>query len=1509
MQRHLHVLTNRTADGWLKHSPLWLTLTLLFLIMFNTVAQVYGPPTRFEAENGFNSVSTTSSAHAGYSGTGYVTGLVTVNSETKFDKGVSTLTPTKVDIRYANGTGATVTNLALYIGSNQKVQDLVLPSTGSWSTWSTITVTFNHDPSWGSNICIRGTANVSTSANIDYTDLSEDDGTAATAASPTFSPAAGTYTSAQSVALSTTTSGATIRYTTDGTTPTASSTAYASPISVASTQTIKAIAIKSGLYNSSVASATYTINLPAVATPTFSPAAGTYATTQSVSISTTTSGATIYYTTNGSTPTTSSSVYSTPISVATTQTVKALAVKSGMANSSVASALYTISSGTVATPTFSPAAGTYASAQSVTLSTATSGATLYYTTDGSTPTTTSSVYSAAISVATTQTVKALAAKSGMTNSIVASATYTISSGTVATPTFSPAAGTYASAQSVSLSSTTSGATIYYTTNGSTPTTSSSVYASPISVSATQTIKAIGAKSGMTNSSVASASYTISTPPPASQPGVIREVWTGVSGTAVSNLTSNANYPNSPSSSGVIATIDAPRDVANSYGQRIKGYLAPTVTGNYKFWISSDDDSELWLSTTSDPANKVKIASLTGWTNPETYDQNSSQASTNIALTAGNYYYIEALHKENDGGDHVTVAWQVPGGSRVTIPGANLVTAPPVPLPQPGTFNQTAPASGATAVSLSPTFTWGASSDAATYTLVVSTNSSFTSPVINQSGIAATTYAGGGLAGNTLYYWKVTAINASGTRVATNAGISFTTLVPPAPGAFTQTAPASAATSVSRNVSFTWAAASNASTYTLVVSTNSAYTSPIINASGLTATNYSHGSPLAGSTLYYWKVTAVNSTGSTIASNAGISFTTSATTGTYYYVATSGVDAVGRGSQANPFRTLAYAATQVAANQNNTIYLNAGTYIETVATVLPLGVNIEGAGESSVTVTSNGAIPAPGVDTGSNNYHLWYDGSIIQLASPIYTGANPKYGSPAEMIAATNGNQTISGFTLDGHSKAIKAGFWVENRNNVTLHHVTFRNFQIHGAVFSRGDMWWYEPIANGKWMQNSTIYNCTFTNCAADGVGGGSSGNLCLGGLDGADIYNITVNENQGYGIKFKHVGHLRNVKVHDCTITVPETDPDWGEDISIELWNLSYDNEIYNIVCNTWLSLVNHVQFNDYQPTVAHPSNLKVRNVRMVDQDGSSGKESIECALSGVEISQSYFQDKGFGIAIWGGTGWGGSIAIHDINIHNNIFANVNRSIQYGFGNSAGVFIPDPANTIKIHNNVFDKMGNGLQLNSGSSISIKNNAFLNAGGDDVQGGSSLTFTNNLRYNTDPLRTNWQVSTTANATNVQGAPGFQNSGSRWDTYYKPSSPSSFAVDKGTDVGLAFNGTAPDIGRWEYGLAGGRVRPSDPENVYEVTSTTETADANQEEAFDIVSVYPNPTRGKITISPPTNVQIHSIAVTTTQGKVILSRAVEGGGKTVIDLSDQVETLLILHIKHDKGILSKKILIVK
>ena len=252
----------------------------------------------------------------------------------------------------------------------------------------------------------------------------------------------------------------------------------------------------------------------AVETPAFSIAGGEVEEGTTVTISCATEGATIYYTTDGTEPTTSSAVYSGAITVNSAMTIKAMAAKEGnYTDSEVASATFTIKAReVVATPVISPAGGEVAAGTAVTISCATSGATVYYTTDGSTPTTSSAVYSGAITVNSAMTVKAMAAKNGYyTNSSVAAAAFTIKVEAVAvsTPVISPAGGEVEEGTTVTITCATEGATVYYTTDGTEPTTSSAVYSGAITVNSAMTIKAMAAKSGnYTNSGVATATFTI-----------------------------------------------------------------------------------------------------------------------------------------------------------------------------------------------------------------------------------------------------------------------------------------------------------------------------------------------------------------------------------------------------------------------------------------------------------------------------------------------------------------------------------------------------------------------------------------------------------------------------------------------------------------------------------------------------------------------------------------------------------------------------------------------------------------------------------------------------------------------------------------------------------------------------------------------------------------------------------------------------------------------------------------
>ena len=162
---------------------------------------------------------------------------------------------------------------------------------------------------------------------------------------------------------------------------------------------------------------------------------------------------------------------------------------------------------TAAAPAISPNGGTFSASQSVTLTSATASADIYYTLDGSTPTPASKLYTDPITISVDTTLKAISSASGYIQSGVTTATFTFTGQTPAVA-FQPAGGTYVAAQHVTLSDTDANAKIYYTTDGSTPSASSNLYSGPIQVPVSETIKAIAIDPSLQNSNVTTAAYVI-----------------------------------------------------------------------------------------------------------------------------------------------------------------------------------------------------------------------------------------------------------------------------------------------------------------------------------------------------------------------------------------------------------------------------------------------------------------------------------------------------------------------------------------------------------------------------------------------------------------------------------------------------------------------------------------------------------------------------------------------------------------------------------------------------------------------------------------------------------------------------------------------------------------------------------------------------------------------------------------------------------------------------------------
>ena len=139
-------------------------------------------------------------------------------------------------------------------------------------------------------------------------------------------------------------------------------------------------------------------------------------------------------------------------------------------------------------------------------------------------------------------------------------------------------------------------------------------------------------------------------------GLTREVWSGVAGSAVSDIPLNSP----PNATGTVGDFEAPSNVGDDYGQRLSGWLTAPETGTYRFWVAGDDQVELRLSPTADPAGSVAVAGHQGWTYPREWGRYASQRSGPVHLVAGRDYYVEALAKEGHGGDNLAVGWSKPG---------------------------------------------------------------------------------------------------------------------------------------------------------------------------------------------------------------------------------------------------------------------------------------------------------------------------------------------------------------------------------------------------------------------------------------------------------------------------------------------------------------------------------------------------------------------------------------------------------------------------------------------------------------------------------------------------------------------------------------------------------------------------------------------------------------------------------------------------------------------------------
>lgn len=162
-------------------------------------------------------------------------------------------------------------------------------------------------------------------------------------------------------------------------------------------------------------------------------------------------------------------------------------------------------------------------------------------------------------------------------------------------------------------------------------------------------------------------------------GVARSKWSGLTSGNISTLKSYASAGTPvPQSQDRLTELRVSQSVPgeDNFGQWIRGWIVPPASDAYRFWIASDDSSELWISTNASAANKVNVASVSGWTGANEWTKFESQKSAEIQLVQKQAYYFEIYHREYTGGDHVTVAWTRPGmaeGTRDVIGAPHLAS--------------------------------------------------------------------------------------------------------------------------------------------------------------------------------------------------------------------------------------------------------------------------------------------------------------------------------------------------------------------------------------------------------------------------------------------------------------------------------------------------------------------------------------------------------------------------------------------------------------------------------------------------------------------------------------------------------------------------------------------------------------------------------------------------------------------------------------------------------------------
>jgi hypothetical protein len=242
--------------------------------------------------------------------------------------------------------------------------------------------------------------------------------------------------------------------------------------------------------------------------------------------------------------------------------------------------------------------------------------------------------------------------------------------------------------------------------------------------------------------------------------ITMEIWEGVTGSALTDITGNVNYPDNPTRTEELTSFDTgDSTIGTDYGARIYGWLYVPVTGDYTFYFTCADEGELWLSTDEDPVNAQLLAHEPVWGSYNSF----SHITDPIPLVAGNKYYIMTVWKQGADWEHCQVAWKGPGiREREIVQGSFLSPFEPVNAFGP------IPANGSVDVVIDTALGWKPGKFAVTSDVYLGTDSNDVNnvdasnlasyPNVTSASVTGDTYDPGLLDFNTTYYWRVDTVN-------------------------------------------------------------------------------------------------------------------------------------------------------------------------------------------------------------------------------------------------------------------------------------------------------------------------------------------------------------------------------------------------------------------------------------------------------------------------------------------------------------------------------------------------------------------------------------------------------------------------------------------------------------------------------------------------------------------------------------------------------------------------------